>query len=370
MATSTAIYTHKPPAYISPPGATLQELLDESNITQRGLAARTGLTTKTVNEIVSGAAPITATTAVSFERVLRTPAKFWLTREANYRAELAILERKARLDGCSAWVEQFPFNAMSKLGWVASVRKNAKNAVQRRAEELLRFFAISEPEQWAEVWLNPKVAFRKSLKHLSDATAVSVWLRAGEREAAGHHWPAYSKEKFKNALKEVRKLTIREPSIFGEEIRRMCGEAGVSVILQPQVEGAKISGASFWLTLTHPVIMVSLRYKTDDQFWFTFYHEAVHIVKHQKSRAFIHGSSDDAEESTLEVEANRIAGDLLIPPTPYKTFVREGVFYEEQVRAFAADVGIAPGVVVGRLQRDGLLAYKFLNHLKVRLDWR
>jgi hypothetical protein len=38
--------------------------------------------------------------------------------------------------------------------------------------------------------------------------------------------------------------------------------------------------------------------------------------------------------------------------------------------SFAEEIGIAPGIVVGRLQKEGLLEWKTqLNQLKVRYEW-
>ncbi|MCY4255742.1 MAG: hypothetical protein OXE51_06455, partial [Gammaproteobacteria bacterium] len=39
------------------------------------------------------------------------------------------------------------------------------------------------------------------------------------------------------------------------------------------------------------------------------------------------------------------------------------------VTAFAKKIGIAPGIVVGRMQHDGHLPRNYLNKLKVRYQW-
>jgi hypothetical protein len=40
------------------------------------------------------------------------------------------------------------------------------------------------------------------------------------------------------------------------------------------------------------------------------------------------------------------------------------------VRQFAAEQGLAPGIIVGMLQHAGYLPWTHLNGLKVRLDWQ
>ncbi len=77
------------PESVSPPGETLQELLEEKGMTQAELAQRMGRPKKTINEIVKGKAEITPDTSLQLERVLGIPSSFWNNRERAYRESLA-----------------------------------------------------------------------------------------------------------------------------------------------------------------------------------------------------------------------------------------------------------------------------------------
>jgi len=113
--------------------------------------------------------------------------------------------------------------------------------------------------------------------------------------------------------------------------------------------------------------MLSLRYKTDDHLWFTFFHEAAHILLHGKRGLFIEGLDD---EDQREEEANRFAAEFLIPPGPLMEFLdRHRRTSLEDVERFAAELGISPGIVVGRLQHDKHLPQTHGNALKRRLRW-
>lgn len=70
------------PNYSTPPGETLQELLDAKGLSQTDLALMLRRPIKTINEIVKGKAAITPETAIQFEKKLRVPAEFWLTMQA------------------------------------------------------------------------------------------------------------------------------------------------------------------------------------------------------------------------------------------------------------------------------------------------
>lgn len=73
------------PAIVPPPGETVRETLEELEMSQSKLAARTGLTLKHVNQIVQGNASITPATALALERATSVPASFWNALEADYQ---------------------------------------------------------------------------------------------------------------------------------------------------------------------------------------------------------------------------------------------------------------------------------------------
>jgi len=113
------------------------------------------------------------------------------------------------------------------------------------------------------------------------------------------------------------------------------------------------------------MIALSLRYKTNDHFWFTFFHEAAHILLHGKKSIFL--DKRDGDNSKEETEANQYAGDILIPEKKYREFADFRAFDAASIKGFARTIGLHPGIVVGRLQHDRLLAHKFQNDLKVQL---
>ena len=61
----------------------------------------------------------------------------------------------------------------------------------------------------------------------------------------------------------------------------ICSVAGVSVVFIPDLPRSGASGAARWLSPSKALIQLSLRYKRDDQLWFSFYHEAAHILRRQ-----------------------------------------------------------------------------------------
>jgi len=366
MATATLTFA---PDYISPPGETLEDILDERGMTQAELAERTGLSRKTVNEIIKGKAPITPETALHLERVLGIPARFWNAREHQYREALVCQDEAELLAQHSEWINSFPYREMANLGMVKEIDGRARNAVTERGRALLAYFGVASPDQWHQVWLQSGAAFRKALTFTSDPEPVSAWLRYGEKRALEELKPSsYDVKRFKAALHEIRGLTRARPDVFTRRMVKLCAGSGVAVVFTPQLPKARISGATQWLRPDLALIQVSLRYKTDDHFWFTFFHETAHILLHGKRDVFLE-ESDDKSEREKEAEANRWAANFLIPEAQLNAFIADGERSHSAVTTFADELGIAAGIVVGQLQHRKHIPYTHLNSLKKKFVW-
>lgn len=363
-------YTFEPD-YVSPPGATLLDLIDERGMTQSELAERTGLSRKTINEIIKGKAAITPDTSLHLERVLGTPARFWNTREHQYREALARQEEAKHLEAHADWVHRFPFRAMADFGLVEWIDGRSRDAVPRRARALLDYFGVASPEVWEQVWLQPSAAFRKPLTFASDPEPMSAWLRHGEKVALEERvTQPYDEKGFREALAEIRGLTRSNPDVFCPRMINLCSAVGVAVVFTPQIPKAGVSGATQWLQADLALIQISLRYKTNDHFWFTFFHEAAHILLHGKRDVFLEGTEEDKGESEKEAEADNWSANFLIPEAKLKKFMARGIRSHAAAIQFAEDLGIAPGIVVGQLQKREYIPFSHLNALKERFEWK
>lgn len=353
------------PDFVSPPGETLADVLEEQGMTQADLARRAGLSKKTVNRIVKGKEPITPETALKLERVLGIPARFWLAREQHYREFLAAAAERDSLEAQIKWIEQFPIRDMVRKGWLPDLEEPVE-----MFRALLNFFGVASPSEWQTVWERAnETVFRHAKTFESNPFALAAWLRRGELQARLLSCGRYNKERFYEALVRIRALTYEMAEGWQDETVRLCADAGVAVAFVPQLPGTHVNGATRWLSPHLALLQVSLRYKTDDQFWFSFFHEAGHILLHGKREVFLEVGNVE-EQARKEEEANRFAEDFLIPRAEYQRFVESGLYnYLEEVEAFAERLQVAPGIVVGRLQHDGYLPMRVGNRLKRKLVW-
>jgi HTH-type transcriptional regulator/antitoxin HigA len=353
------------PDYAVLPGEVLEYELELRNMSKSELAKRTGLTEKHIIDIIKGRGRVTITpeTAIKLERALGMPVEYWLNLEAHYQETRARLAEAEALRHDLDWLQRIPVNAMAKLGWLKKHKVK-----QQQLEEVLRFFGIASVQQWSELWPKVAVAYRQHNAHEIHPEAVSAWLRQGELQAAAISCQPYDKAAFRRALDQVRGLTAEsDPAQFVPALEQICAAAGVAVVFVPCLPKTGVSGATRWVNPDKAIIQLSLRYKSNDHLWFTFFHEAGHILLHGKKELFIEGANGMDNEK--EDQANAFAEQELLPKKAFNTFATQAPFSKTAIRRFAAEVGIAPGIVVGQLQHKGLLPKTHCNDLKVRYQW-
>jgi hypothetical protein len=230
----------------------------------------------------------------------------------------------------------------------------------------LRYFGVASVAAWRHTCTSPLTAFRASTRLSESAGAVATWLRAAEKEAASIECKAYDADRFRASLSALRSLSAEaDPGKFVPRLQETCGAHGVAVAFVPAPPGCPIHGATRWLAPDKALLALSLRYKSNDQLWFSFFHETAHLLKHGKKLLFIEGL--DGLDADKEQEADRFAADLLIPAERAKQL--RSLRSPSDVTRAAAELGVAPGIVVGRMQHEGWLPHSHLNHLKVRYTW-
>jgi Zn-dependent peptidase ImmA (M78 family) len=200
--------------------------------------------------------------------------------------------------------------------------------------------------------------------------ATLVWLRVGEKQADDLRLPKYDRDRFRIVLPTLKKLSaFKHPKSFLLRIKNACSSVGVAVTTARAPEGCRASGASWFNRNGNPVIHLSFRHLSEDHFWFTFFHEAAHVLLHGESHIDGESSSPLAlDQATQEEEANVFAQQVLIALD-----IRERLMDRRPNRASiisaARDADVTPGIVVGQLENAGVLAYGKMSFLKRRYRW-
>lgn len=364
--TETALI-YKPRA-VTPPGATLRDLMEERDWKQRELAHRLGRPVQAVNEIIAGKKEITEDTALELERVLEVPAQFWLAREAQYREYLARQRSAEASREHVPWLDRFPLKALQDAGVLPPGRLTA-SFKQELVDPLLRFFGVASPAGWQAHYDQMQPQFRRaSPNRQTDVAAITAWLRMGELQAARLHLADYSAARLQAAIPAMRALSLRPPEQMGPALVRLSAEAGVALVFVPALPGTHVSGVARFLH-GRPLIQLSLLGKWNDVFWFSFFHEVAHVLKHPTRAIFLDdAAAGDAVDSPEEHEANRFAADTLIPRA-HQARLPVLPLVAAEIETFAAEIGVHPGIVVGQMQHRGLLPWNNgLTRLKARYE--
>ena len=350
------------PDYAVPPGWALKEILESYNLSQAEFARRCGRTPKLISEIIAGKAPIETETALQFGRTTGLNAGVWERMEASYRRHLA-LEQETQ--NAEEWQKSFPIGELVKRGCFTKPESKIDAFTK-----LLTFFGVGSIEGWYNRFGAMNIAYRHSQSFMSNEYALATWLRLGEIEAGLQDCTEFKISKFRTAAKTIRELANEPVEKIIHQAIDSCNKAGVALVLTPPLPKIALSGAAWWLSPRKAIIQLTARHKTDDHFWFSFFHEAAHLMLHSKKGVYVEEVRNKPEEQTdQEAEANVWASNLLVPKRAWSKLLARNNFSEIAVLKFAKEQGVAPGIVVGRLQFEGFVSYRTpMNGLKQRVD--
>lgn len=329
------------PDFVVSTGDYLEEWMDENGVNGAELARRLGVSRKHVSELLSGKATLSQAVAIALSDVTGVPARIWNLYESAYREELA---RRAAADLYASQYDEasrFPLKYLRGLGVITANSRDKAETVR----ELLDFFGVASIDAFRQTWSEGSVAYRRTTVDRDDAREIAVWLTIAEREVVRRDLPSYDAAALRELLPELRALTTADlPESISSAVE-LLARAGVALCFVPPVPGLGVYGATRWMSGT-PILQLSLLRKTDDQLWFTLFHEVGHVLLHGDDHRLHLG--DDGSQA--EAEANEFASDVLIPRRflPRLPVTRNIGAVEDLAR----ELGIAPSIVLGRAQRE------------------
>ncbi|WP_161993348.1 ImmA/IrrE family metallo-endopeptidase [Lacisediminimonas profundi] len=326
-------------------------------MTPRDLSGYLRTTAEDIEHLLDGNYKINAEIAQGLSGFVGGSPSFWLTREAQYRASVE------RVEIAKSWASLFPVSEMVRMGWLTSASDHLS-----QIHACLAFFGVGTTDEWFQMYSNARdqAAFRNTSKFESSDGAVLAWLRKGELEAQKQSCRKWDRQELQNRLPALRALTrFSHPEQFIPQLQNILKECGVRVVILRPTKGCKAHGATFFSN-GHPVVLLSFRYLSDDQFWFTVFHEIGHLILHSETKRFVEG--DGSATGNEENEANEFASFSLIPREYVQALKTLGANGRAVMR-FAKDIGIAPGIVVGQMQHQKLVTFSQLNNLKQRYKW-
>lgn len=335
--------------YLSPiaihPGVTLKEMLEELNMTHVELCNRTGIAEKTISEIVNGKNPITIDTASKFERVFGISKDFWINLQVNFEKDKLRLAEISRLDDELKYLSDF--SCYPELAGLGVVKKTIKP--KEKVEELLNFFSVHSLKFVDQAY---PINFRISQTPKINKFSLLAWLRIGEIEAKEVETKDYDKKELIKSIPRLRELTKQTAEIFSIELKKELAKCGIILIYVPHLINTYVNGATMWLKQNKPLIILSLRNRYSDIFWFTLFHELGHLYYGKKNEINI--DFKGKENSKEEELADKFSQNYLIETRLFTKFMSTMDYRKlgYQINKFANEIGIAPGIIAGRIGNE------------------
>ncbi len=342
-------------SYIAtPPGATIKEQLNDRGMSQKEFAARMDMSEKHISKLINGDVQLTPETAVRLEMVLGVPAKFWNNLEAIYREKIIKAEAENAMEADVELAKQLPYSEMAKYGWVPETRDSKEKVINLR-----KYFEVVELTLLGSEQITRIACRRLAITEKSDL-ALMAWAQEAKIKARDIQTAPINIKGLISVIPDIRKMTVLKPDEFCPKMKKCLADCGVALVFLPHLKGSFLQGATF-MDGNKIVVGLTARGKDADKFWFSLFHELAHIVLGHVGQA--NGTSDDDEEA-----ANNWSGDTLIDKDDFAVFQRSKNYSEASVVRFADQQGIAPGIVVGRMQLEGMIKYSMLNNLKEKYE--
>ena len=344
-------------SYIAtPPGVTIKEQLDDRGMSQKEFASRMGLSEKHISKLINGEVHLTPDVAERLEMVLDIPARFWNNLEAIYQEKLIKVKRENELDEEKMLAKNYPYSSLVDWGIIPSTNK-----IEEKIINLRKFFEVSNLKLLKNKDLMP-IACRK-LSDTEKSTYIMLTLaQYAKIKARNIEVGPFCVNTLKNEIESIRNLTTHVTMDFRKTLTNILSSCGIAIVYLPKIKGSFLHGISFYDNNTNKVVIgITMRGKYADRFWFSLFHELGHIVLGHI------GKTDEITEQD-ENEADLWAKDELIPKEEFEQFKKTQDYSSISVCDFANKIGIAPGIVVGRLQKERCITYNMLNELKEQYE--
>lgn len=327
------------------PGYYVKEIVDESGLTQEDFAKRLDTTPKNLSLLIRGEQNLSIDIAMKLSRMMGTTVSYWLNLQNAYNALIAEFKSEEELKQEKEVFKSLDYRYFRENFGLPDLPRKIDEQINE-VRNFLKVATLSVLEK-----RDMAVSFRSASSEISNANIIkaNAMVQIAINKALTINAPKYNKMKFKQAVDYALSLT-RKHEDFYPLIKNAFLEAGVIFVILPNLPGSKINGATKKLEKS-VLLMVNDRRLNSDTFWFTLFHEIGHILYGD------YGISFEKETGEREEIADKFAANSLICPQKYEKFVKEKVFNLTTIQEFADLIDRDPGIVLGRLQNDGLVRY-------------
>ena len=346
------------------PGETIADILEERNITQKELARRAGVSEPFLCDVIRGRKDISKGLAKGLEYALGVKSSFWLNLQANYDAELLMLDEEDS-------IEEEERSVYVKMKEIVDCLKKQSKIEQSKTEgeaiislrKYLRVSRLTGLESFAT-----DGAFRISGKIAVDPDILGAWICMCQADSSerklSRKFDKAKMEKLIRSLKQIMK-NHEDPQ---PELVDLFADYGIDFSVAPNFKGAPIQGYLAKKNDENYQMVLTIRGSSADIFWFSLFHELGHIANGDmgKQKSYIDGENISGER---ENAADEFARNALIDPVDYDLFIQKNDFGIRAIKEFADSQEVPEYIVIGRLQHEEKIPWNRFAKYKLTYKW-
>lgn len=338
------------------PGAYVEEIFEDLNITQKEFAHRLNTTEKSLSKLMNGEDNLSKEMSYKLSKLTGISINTWMNLQNEYEKKLLEINDK-RLEDELEVCKLIDFKYFKEHGFI----ENTRITIKEKVIKLRSILNVSDLTYLTE--FNMGVSYRNT-REFEDKSIINsnVMLEIASNKARNRCQNKLDKDKLKEYLPEIRRMTNDNPSDFYPRLEEILLACGVVLVALPNLKNASINGATKKFKNGSVMLLISDKNKSSDIFWFSIIHEISHILDND-----FYSNYDNREEYIeKELKADVFASNFFIEDENYKKFVDLNDFSRESIVAFSNILGIHPSIILGRLQKEERVPYSHLNGLKVQ----
>lgn len=328
------------PMDIPDPIDALEFVMEQRNLSQEDLVTFIGSRSK-VSEVLLRKRPLSLSMIKALHSGLGIPAKVLLNQH-----------RRTTLSEQFEYAK-FPIQEMIKRGYVKA---------HNLEKEITSFFSLisTSTNTFALFNRNFYVRSPRAMNQNSLITWTAQVVNKAEKVKSKINYKKGSvTEVF---LKKIVDLSDEKNAIY--KSIELLKEIGISLIVEPHMPKTYLDGAAIMMKNKNPIIGVTARRNSLDNFWFTLLHELAHISLHYGKGTDLFCDDIESMNSTdsREKEADELALRILVPPSEWKNSPASIVPSPDAAVSLAKKLSIHPAIVAGKMRYERK-HYHFLNNL-------
>lgn len=342
------------------PGETLQEVLEDREMTQKELAIRTGMTEKHISTVLSGKKNISPSFAKKLDYALGIETEFWMNLQANYERELLEFEELNNISEQEVCVLKNLKEVVAtwvSFGWLEENSNEANTVLDVR-----KIFGMSNLLDTTK--MKYAAAYRAQTKNNVDPYVLFAWQRMCEILTDNIDVAEeVDIDKLRKRIPDIKEVMFLRANQIQKKLTSIFAECGIAFRIVPNFKGAPVQGFIKKKEDGSLILCMTIRQKFADIFWFTLFHEIAHILNGDTKSIFVDFSTVSSE---MEMKADKLAGEMLIDSDAYKKFLSNKKYTTTKgIAEFAETQNVRDYIVQGRLMKEEVIPW----NARPRYEW-